>query len=175
MRYFKRRRQHTLRVSTLIQLYWSLKCNYITGLVQNRLPIFPRNGLSFSVVWNAAKAVAWSWPGAPLKMCSSFILWSKETTRSKKKKNADVRLCWNETVLVNYLVTYKTFKISYKTRHWQLCFVYFYWCYCVFVIIYKIVIIKLNIMKTKKPQQQHKNICIFYWIPSAIYKAKLIT
>ena len=125
---------------------------------------------------NAAKAVAWSWPDAPLKMCSSFILWSKETTRSKKKKkNADVRLCWNETVLVNYLVTYQTFKISYKARHWQLCFVYFYWCYCIFVIIYKIVVIKLNIMRTKKPQQQHKNICIFYWIPSAIYKAKLIT
>ena len=27
----------------------------------------------------------------------------------------------------------------------------------------------------KKPQQQHKNICIFYWILSAIYKGKLIT
>ena len=110
---------------------------------------------------NAAKAVVDLDRTRPCK-CVLHSFFDRKRRPGVKKKMLTFGFAEMKLVLVNYLVTYKTFKISYKTRHWQLCFVYFYWCYCIFVIIYKIVI-KLNIMK-KKPQQQHKNICIFYWI-----------
>ena len=62
MGYFKTRRRHTSRVLTSKQLYRSTKGKYITGLVQNGLPIFSRKWTQFlsslkRFFMNAAKAV----------------------------------------------------------------------------------------------------------------------
>ena len=99
---------------------------------------------------NAAKAVAWSWPGAPLKcvLHSFFDRKRRPGVKKKEKRWRSALLKWN-CISKLLIVSLKSFKISYKTRHWQLCFVYFYWCYCILIIIYKIVVIKLNIMRKK--------------------------
>ena len=61
----------------------------------------------------------------------------KDGQEQKKEKSwRSSLLKWN-CVSKLLIVSSKSFKISYKTRHWQLCFVYFYWCYCIFISIYR--------------------------------------
>ena len=138
----KTRRWHTPCVLTLKQLYWSSKYNYIISLVQIIWRFFHDVKSVALLVWSVSSGTQPKeyliLTGRTLIKKGSFFDRKKRPGVDKKKKKADVRVCWNETALVNYLVTYKTFKISYKTRHWQLWFCYFYWCYCILIIIYKI-------------------------------------
>ena len=127
-----------------------------------------------------SQSSTWSWPGAPLKMCSSFILWSKETARSRKKEKRcrSSLLKWN---CISNLPSYlNPLKISYKTRHWQLCFVYFYWCYCILIIVYKIttkIIISWLSLEKKYPTEAPKSLYLLlncmYQLQSLIHLNKI--